>query len=93
MEIAVRAERDAWLVLADTFYPGWNAEVDGEKVPILRANGLYRAVRVEAGEQTVIFRYQPTSFRVGVAVSCVSALAVLGIALAGRRGHFSAGSG
>lgn len=91
VEIAVHAERDAWLVLADTFYPGWSAEVDGERLPILRANGLYRAVRVPAGDQTVVFSYRPTSFRAGVALSCVSALAICAIAVAGRRGRFNGG--
>jgi hypothetical protein len=91
VEIAVRAERDAWLVLADTFYPGWNAEVAGERLPIRRANGLYRAIRVPAGDQTVVFSYQPTSFRAGVALSCVSALAIFGITVAGRRGLFGRG--
>lgn len=94
VEIAVRAEREAWLVLADTFYPGWKAEIGGEEVPILRANGLYRAVRVAAGEQSVVFTYQPRSFSAGAAISVVSALAIAGIAIAGSRGRFSgAGSG
>jgi hypothetical protein len=93
VEIRFRSARAAWLVLADTFYPGWTAEAGGESLPIRRANGLYRAVRVEAGEaeQTVVFRYQPGSFRAGVAVSCLSALAVFGITVAGRRGRFGSG--
>jgi hypothetical protein len=76
-----------WLVLADTFYPGWSAEIDGVEKPILRANGLYRAVRVETGDHSVVFRYQPTSYRVGAAVSLASLALMLGIAVAGTRGR------
>ena len=88
VEIEAGADRAAWLVLTDTFYPGWIAEVDGARRPILRANGLYRAVRVEAGDQTVVFRYQPASLRLGLAVSCVSVLAIFGILVLGGRGRF-----
>ena len=43
-----------WLVLADTWFPGWRAEVDGEHRTVLRANGLHRAVRVRPGDRQVI---------------------------------------
>jgi hypothetical protein len=85
VEIAIAPERAAWLVLTDTFYPGWHAEVGGLPARILRANGLVRAVRVEAGEQRVIFRYRPASWRAGLGVSLLSAGAIGGLAWAGRR--------
>jgi len=86
VEIAFHADRDGWLVLTDTFDPGWRAREGDVELPILRANGLYRAVAVEAGEHTIVFHYQPNAFRAGVALSCISALAVLWIAAAGMRG-------
>jgi hypothetical protein len=87
VEIEVAPERDAWLVLTDTFHPGWEARVDGAPAPILRANGLYRAVRVSAGSQRVGFEYRPMSLRAGLAVSLLSALAVAVLAWqGGRRG-------
>ncbi|MGC8827895.1 MAG: YfhO family protein, partial [Anaerolineae bacterium] len=64
-----RSEGPAYLVLSDAFYPGWRAYVDGEEVPILRANVMFRAVRLPAGEHTVVFRYAPATLRAGAAVS------------------------
>jgi hypothetical protein len=58
-----------WLVLSEVFYPGWTASVDGAPAAILRADGVFRAVRLEAGHHTVDFRYQPRSFRDGLRVS------------------------
>jgi uncharacterized membrane protein YfhO len=58
-----------WLVLSDVWYPGWRAWVDGRPAPILRANYLFRAVKVEPGARQVIFAYQPLSFRMGLGLS------------------------
>ena len=86
--VTIRAALDApgYLVLADTWYPGWRAAVDGEPVEILRANYAFRAVRLEAGEHTVEMVYRPTSVLVGGALSLV-ALAVIfvGLLLARKR--------
>jgi hypothetical protein len=73
--VAVRGNRDAMLVLSDTYYPGWSARVDGAEVEILRAYGLYRAVRVPAGEHVVEFRYRPASLMGGGVASGLSLLA------------------
>ena len=70
--ISVRAQADGYLVVADTWYPGWVASVDGTEVPIERANLLFRAVRVPAGDHVVEFRYGPESVRLGAIVSGVS---------------------
>jgi len=64
------------LVLTDLFYPGWIAEEDGKRLPILRADGWFRAVALPAGTHRVVFRYRPVAFYAGAAVS-VAALVVL----------------
>jgi hypothetical protein len=74
VRIRTRAATAAYLVLSDSWYPGWRATVDGHEVPIFRANVLFRAVVVPAGEHLVEFSYQPASFRLGAAVSAVSLL-------------------
>lgn len=83
--VAVRARGEALLVLSDTFYPGWSASVDGDEAEILRAYGLYRAVRVPAGEHVVELRYRPRSLVRGGVVSALSLLVTALVAAAGRR--------
>ena len=77
VELRVASDRSSWLVLADAWYPGWEARIDGAAVPVLRANSLFRAVRIEAGSSLVSFDFRPRSVRIGAAVSAASALALL----------------
>ncbi|MFH1074755.1 MAG: YfhO family protein [Candidatus Firestonebacteria bacterium] len=60
------------LVLLDSYYPGWEAYVDGVSGKILRTNYMFRGVLVPAGVHTVEFIYKPVSFRTGVAVSLLT---------------------
>ncbi len=69
--VSTSAEQACWLVLTDTYYPGWKASVNGRRVPISIANYAFRGVPVPAGESVVIFAYEPTSYRVGVFVGLV----------------------
>ncbi len=69
--------QSAYLVLADTYFPGWIAQIDGQDTPIYRADGNFRAVVVPAGEHTVRFKYSPISFRVGSVLSLLAAIAVM----------------
>ena len=68
----MRARSESYLVLSDSWYPGWLATVDGVDVPIERANILFRAVRVPPGDHTVEFRYEPRSVSTGALVSAGS---------------------
>lgn len=71
--VVVRTEqnREALLVLADNFYKGWVAEVDGEEVPILRTNHALRGVTVGPGAHEVVFTYRPEDLYRGLAVYLV----------------------
>ena len=79
--VTIRAvsESGEFLVLADTFYPGWQATLDGEAAEILRANYAFRAVALAPGEHTIVFRYAPPSFTVGAAISLAALIIVIGI--------------
>ncbi len=69
VELQVEAGEPSLVILTDSYYPGWNAFVDGERKPVWRANSLFRAVETPAGNHTVLFRYQPASLRRGAAIS------------------------
>lgn len=64
------------LVLSDTFYPGWQATIDGEPAEILRANYTMRAVRVPAGRHMVSFTFAPQTLRAATMVSLLAAALV-----------------
>ena len=64
----------AFLVLTDSFYPGWDAYIDGDETKIYRADGVVRAVYVPAGEHTIEFSYMPNSLLIGLFISLISAI-------------------
>lgn len=87
--VVVDAEMDAagYLVLTDTWFPGWRARVDGVERPVRRGDYAFRAVALGAGRHVVEFRYRPRSVRFGLALSALAALvlAALGVTSRARR--------
>jgi hypothetical protein len=81
------SDRAAWLVLNDTFAPGWTATVDGRPVTILRANGLVRTVALAAGLHRVEFAYAPATVKLGAAISLVALVSAGLLILAPRSGR------
>jgi hypothetical protein len=75
--VEVQCGQPGMLVLADTWYPGWKARVDGISAPLYRADWVLRAVAVPAGEHRVEFYYAPATVIIGGSVS----LATAGVAL------------
>jgi len=65
------------LVLSDSYFPGWKAEVDGQERPIFRVNGTFRGVFVEPGDRQVVFKYEPASFRYGLILSLAGVVILL----------------
>jgi hypothetical protein len=59
VEIDVDSDQGGVLALHETWYPGWVAEIDGVRTPVLRADVLFRAVEVPAGRHRVVFRFAP----------------------------------
>lgn len=76
VELVIDSPSGGWLVLADTFYPGWRAFANGEEISIYPVDGIFRAVGLRAGQYEVKFVYQPLSFYVGAALSIFSWLAL-----------------
>lgn len=92
IELSTATGARGMLVLSEVYYPGWKAYVDGEQVPLHRADYLLRAVPVPAGEHTVELRYEPWTLRAGTAVSLVTALGLAGLIVVRVRRPGSAGS-
>lgn len=77
--VVVRTESvgDAYLVLADTWYPGWAAMIDGRSAPIMRANLVFRAVALPPGVHEVEFRYDARVVKLGAVVSGATLIGML----------------
>jgi hypothetical protein len=91
LRLNVSAPRGGFLLLSDTYYPGWHAKVDGVETSIFRANISVRAVQLPPGARTVEFRYDASPFWKGLTITAVAVfLLLLWLALAihfDRRGR------
>ncbi len=74
IEIEAETDRNGFLFLADTYYPGWKAWVDGKEENILKANYGFRAVPITSGKHTVLMKYEPESLKTGARVSITAAV-------------------
>ncbi len=67
-----------FLVLSDSYYPGWKAYVDGIKTKIYRADYILRAVHLEPGKHTIKLIYDPFSFKIDAIIkSLIHALIII----------------
>ncbi len=76
------------LVFLDAAFPGWQAWVDGDSVPIFVAQDAFKAIELGSGAHQVTFEFRPVSFRVGAAVSgttCILLAAALAYLAATRK--------
>ncbi len=78
VEIQTRSNKDGFLILSDTYYPGWHAWVDGVESPVMRANYDFRAVQLPAGEHTVVFKFSSRYLKLGLLIS-IAALCTVGL--------------
>lgn len=83
--VQVESDEPGWLRLADVWYPGWKASIDGTDVPIFKADFLFRAVQLPAGNHTVEFRYEPDSFRLGAVITGLGLLVLAALWLTSRK--------
>ena len=67
--VQTEAATPAYLVLSDTFDPGWSATVDAEPKAIRPAYVAFRAVYLPGGKHTVVFTYRPAGFDLGLGLS------------------------
>lgn len=70
-------------IFSEIYYDkGWNAYIDGQPAPHLRADYVLRGMKVPAGKHTIEFRFEPTTVAKGETITLVSSIALYGGVLA-----------
>lgn len=69
-----------WLVLADSYFPGWIAQINEQDTHLYKADFNFRSVFVPAGAHTIRFKYSPVSLRVGIIASFLGVMALVLVA-------------
>lgn len=65
VSIDVSTDADGFLVLSDAYYPGWKCYVDGKEEKIYKAYTFLRGVYLKKGTHSIIFVYEPFSYKIG----------------------------
>jgi len=77
IRISVNTSRPGYLVLSDSYYPGWNAYTNNNKSEIYRTDYAFRSVKLNAGNSIVEFKYEPISVYIGAITSLLSIILIL----------------
>jgi len=79
ISLSTNVDKPGWLVLSEIWYPGWQAEVNGQAQPVERVGGLLRGVYLpQAGQYGVSLTYRPVSVRWGGWISLLAVAGMIG---------------
>ena len=81
----IQADGDKVLVFSIPYQNGWTAWVDGEKTPLYKANIMYSALNLKAGEHTVELVYETPGLRISLMVTAVSLIIFITVLMLGRK--------
>jgi hypothetical protein len=96
IELRIEGESsdDEYLVVAENWYPDWQAIIDGTAVPTFRANNTLLSVQLPPGVRAVELKFESAAYEWGKAVSATSLAGVAGLfAIAAFRRRKSGRSG
>jgi hypothetical protein len=77
VDIEVEADAPSLVVVAQTWYHDWRAEVDGKPALLFRANHAFQAVEIPEGRHRVQLIYQDRAFETGAVISLLALLTCL----------------
>ena len=73
-----KLKSDQLAVFSEIYYnKGWNAYIDGQAKPYLRANYVLRAMVIPAGAHKIEFKFEPRSYLTGEKVSLAGSVLLL----------------
>ncbi len=78
LKYASDCKSEQMAIFSEIYYnKGWQAYVDGEKVPHFRANYVLRAMKVPAGQHTIEFKFEPKVYSTGVWINSISSILLI----------------
>ena len=86
VRIQLRAPSACLAVIAESYYPFWHAEVDGQPTEVLRVSCGLMGVNLPAGSHTIVLRYQaPRMYPLAAALSLITLLGGVGVLFLSKR--------
>ncbi|MGB9606910.1 MAG: hypothetical protein ACPL7E_00080 [bacterium] len=83
--VKVKTDRKSYLVITETFYPGWKGFIDGKEEKIFPANLLFQALLIPKGEHIVRVAYRPISYKLGLYISLLFSSFIIAFLLSFKR--------
>lgn len=82
--IEVSSTGNGFLVVTDSWYPGWKVKVDGIDSQIYRADYIFKSVPIGNGNHVIEFYYEPPSLKIGKVITLASGFILLLVILLHR---------
>ena len=79
------AEKPAFMVVSEMFFPGWQARIDGKLTKLFRVNGLISGLCVPTGKHTVTVKFRPTASYKGLLTFTIGLLLLIGLKIIHHR--------
>ena len=78
----VSTEKGGIALFSEMYYPGWTATINGEELPLFRANYVLRAVDLPKGEYEIKFSFHPKSLSVTETIAYIGlAILLIGVVI------------
>lgn len=77
MKMEISQETSGYLVVQQSYYPGWKVSVDGKETEIVKINNTFLGVYLEEGVHQVHFEFKPVDFYVGAGITIAFFVALI----------------
>jgi len=78
--VEISSNQNGFLVISNTFDPGWRARVDGRRIKVLCANYIMQALPITVGTHHVSISFRPTPLIVGLIISSLGWIILIALA-------------
>jgi uncharacterized membrane protein YfhO len=69
LSLEAEVKNDGFVVINESYFPGWSAEVDGLKTEVYRANHAFIALPIKKGQHSIVLSFEPSTFKTGLATA------------------------